>query len=100
MRLSPRDLYILRRTQLLVERKALAAQFAQHSFKRLILEMERRYGLLDKEMIIDIHTGIISEDGSAEARSKTSSRGEPGGNLKEEINESGRHESATAHRPS
>ena len=90
MRLSPKDLYALRRTQLLAERKALVAQLAQHSFKRLILEMERRYGLLAKDIILDIHTGIISEDG----------QGEPRENFKEGLSESGRHESATAHRPS
>ncbi len=62
MRLSPKDLYALRRAHLLAERKALVAQLAHHSLQRLTLELERRYALLAREARLDIHTGLIQRD--------------------------------------
>lgn len=63
-RLSPKDLYALRRAQLTAERKALAAQFAQHALRQLLFQLEARYGLLAADATLDIATGrIIKERG-------------------------------------
>ncbi|MFQ5873024.1 MAG: hypothetical protein ACE5JL_04395 [Dehalococcoidia bacterium] len=62
MRVSPKDLYALRKAHLLAERKALVAQLAQHSLKHLTLELERKYSLLAKSAQLDVNTGIIQED--------------------------------------
>ncbi|MEE9198470.1 MAG: hypothetical protein V3U26_01595 [Dehalococcoidia bacterium] len=64
MRLSPKDLYAIRRAHLLAEHKALAAQLANHSVKQLTLELERRYALLSKNARLDINTGEIREEGA------------------------------------
>jgi hypothetical protein len=60
LRLRPSDLYRLRRAHLRAEAEALAAQRAQLYLRRLLLDLERRYGLLAREATLDIATGIIS----------------------------------------
>lgn len=60
MRLTPRDLYQLRRARLLAQRAALRAQFAQQQLQELSLDLERRYGLLTREAVLDMETGVIT----------------------------------------
>ena len=60
-RISPKELYLLRRAQLEAERKALAADLARQAVKEFLLNLERKYGLLGKEGYVDIHTGSIKE---------------------------------------
>lgn len=60
MQLMPRDLYRLRRTHLMSRRAALRAQYAQQQFDELSLEMERRYGLLTRDAVLDMKTGVIT----------------------------------------
>ena len=64
MRLSPKDLYALRKAHLLAERKALVAKLAHHSLEHLTLEVERKYNLLAKDARLDIDTGVVQEDGN------------------------------------
>ena len=64
MRVYPKDLYALRRAHLLAERKALVAQLAHHSLKRLTLELERKYDLLASDARLDANTGMISREGA------------------------------------
>ena len=59
MKLSSRDLYAIRKAQLLAERKTLVAQLAQHSVRCLSLEIERKYDLLGKDVQLDVATGVI-----------------------------------------
>ena len=60
-RLTPRDLYRLRHSCLMAQRAAMRAQYAQLQFRELSLELERRYGLLDCEALLDIRTGAITQ---------------------------------------
>ena len=60
MQLTPRDLYRLRHARLLAQRAALRAQFAQQQLQELSLELERRYGLLTREAVLDVTTGIVT----------------------------------------
>lgn len=59
--LSSRDLYRLRHSYLMAQRAGLRAQYAQHQLLELTLELERRYGLLTCDVVLDIRTGAISE---------------------------------------
>ena len=60
-KVSPRELYLLRRAQLHAEREALVAHLAQQAVKEFLLDLERKYGLLGKEGYLDIHSGIVKE---------------------------------------
>ena len=62
MKISSRHLSSLRKVSLLAERKSLIAQLTYHSVKRLTLELERKYSLLNKDSSVDIHTGDIQEE--------------------------------------
>lgn len=62
MKASSRDLYAIRKAELTAERKALLAQVSHLVLKELVLEMERKYGLLGQQAAIDVHTGEISTD--------------------------------------
>ena len=59
MQLTSRDLYRLRRMRLMVQRATLRAQYAQQQFEELMLELERSYGILTKDTVMDIQTGKI-----------------------------------------
>ena len=59
VRLTPRDLYRLRRARLVAQRAALRAQYAQQQLEELALEMERSYGLLATDGVLDVQTGRI-----------------------------------------
>ncbi|MBI4297298.1 MAG: hypothetical protein HY676_02065 [Chloroflexi bacterium] len=63
MALSPKDLYRLRRAQLQLESRRLQAQLAQHTLREMMLELERKYDLLCKEVTLDINTGMITSNG-------------------------------------
>ena len=60
-RISPRELYLLRRAQLHAERKMLVAHLAQQVVREFLLNLERKYGLLGKESYLDIHSGSVKE---------------------------------------
>ena len=60
MQLTSRDLYRLRRAHLLAQRATLRAQFAQHQLQELSLDLERRYGLLTRQAVLDVQTGTIT----------------------------------------
>ena len=62
MRVSAEALYQLRKARLEAERKQLLAGLAENKAKSLLLEMERRYGLLASEATLDIHSGQINKD--------------------------------------
>lgn len=59
LQLTSRDLYRLRRTRLVAQRAALRAQYAQQQLEELVLELERSYGTLTKDTVMDIQTGKI-----------------------------------------
>ena len=59
MKISTRDLYRLRRIRLVAQRSALRAQYAQQQLEELVLELERSYGTLTKDTVMDIQTGRI-----------------------------------------
>ena len=59
MKLSTRDLYRLRHTQMAAQRAALRAQHLEHIFRQLMLETERKYGFLGKNGSVDVNTGEI-----------------------------------------
>ena len=59
MQLTSRDLYRLRRTRLVAQRVALRAQYAQQQLEELVLELERSYGTLTKDTVMDIQAGRI-----------------------------------------
>ena len=61
MKLSTRDLYRLRHTQMAAQRAALRAQHLEHIYRELMLEMERKYGFLGKSGSVDVNTGEIVE---------------------------------------
>ena len=60
VRLSPGDLYRLRRARLRLERAALRARFAQQLLEELTLDLERRYALLATDNWLDPSTGRVS----------------------------------------
>ena len=60
MQITPRDLYRLRRTHLLAQRATLRAQYAQQQLQELTLDLEQRYGLLTKDAVMEMQTGIIT----------------------------------------
>ncbi len=72
MRMSPQDLYRLRRASLEVQRSALRAQLAHQALQELVLEVQRRYGLLGNEVPtkvgVEAHTGIMQANGSSSLR--------------------------------
>jgi len=59
MRASAPELYRARRAQLEAERQGLLAHLAQNRARFLLLEMERKYGVIATESTLDIHTGVI-----------------------------------------
>lgn len=59
-RLLLRDLYRLRRTALEAQRARLRAEQVDQNLKELLLEIERKYGLLGRNAAIDIHSGRIA----------------------------------------
>ncbi len=59
--LTLRDLYRLRHSYLLVQRAAFRAQHTQLKLQCQLLELERRYGLLTRQAVLDIQTGAITE---------------------------------------
>ncbi len=60
-KISPKELYLLRRAQLQAERKMLVAHLAQQAVREFLLNLERKYGLLGKEGYLDIHSGSVKE---------------------------------------
>jgi len=66
VRVSPRDLYALRKAHLLAERKDLVSRMAYCTLKRLTLEIERKYALLTRNARLDINSGAILNDDRAE----------------------------------
>lgn len=59
MRLSARDLYRLKRAHLEAQRSALRAQLAHQSLQELVLELQRRYGLLGEVVTLEPTTGLL-----------------------------------------
>ena len=59
-RLSARDLYRLRHSQLKARESALRAELSQHQVAALTLELEWRYRLLGQDSTINAHTGAIT----------------------------------------
>lgn len=55
--LSSDDLYKLRRAVAIAQRARLKAGMAQQALRELVLEMEHRYGLLGRDMHLDVYTG-------------------------------------------
>ena len=49
----------MRRIRLNVQRAALRAQYAQQQMEELVLELERSYGTLTTDTVLDIQTGRI-----------------------------------------
>ena len=76
MRACAEDLYQLRKAKLDAERMQLLAQLAENKAKSLLLDIERRYGLLATEATLDIHSGQITPMGIGEAEEV---EGEPSG---------------------
>lgn len=74
-RLSPRELYALRRAHLEAQEKALVAQMAQQRLQRLTLELERRYRLLSRGATLDLATGVIHIPEGEEQRTWNGERG-------------------------
>ena len=58
-KVTPKDLYALRKAYLLAERKDLVSRLAHCKLKRLTLEMERKYALLTSNARLDINSGSI-----------------------------------------
>ncbi|MBI4200195.1 MAG: hypothetical protein HY535_06960 [Chloroflexi bacterium] len=65
MQLAPKDLYRLRQRRLAAQRAALQAHLVELQLQTLTLEMERRYGLLGKDVAVDQRTGVVTEATSA-----------------------------------
>ncbi|MBI2165383.1 MAG: hypothetical protein HYU29_03135 [Chloroflexi bacterium] len=76
-RLAPRDLYLLRQAQQRAKRLSLRAQLAQQEMEELLLDMERRYGLLGERVTVDISTGLILPDGQREQSNEVSKESSP-----------------------
>ncbi len=70
MKLSTRDLYRLRHTQMAAQGAALRAQHLEHIFRELMLEMERKYGFLGKSGSVDVNTGEIVDGSTPLQREK------------------------------
>ena len=58
-KLVARDLYRLRRAIATAQRAHLRAQTAQQALRELLLDLEHHYGLLGRDMRLDVHTGDI-----------------------------------------
>ena len=65
--LSAEDRYLVRKTQMDADKRALEAQRAQKELERLVLEMEHKYGLLASEKTLDPRTGTV-QDAAAPVR--------------------------------
>jgi len=57
--LSSEDKYQLRKVQMDADRKELEARKAQQELDRLVLELERKYGLIGEDRTIDPRTTTI-----------------------------------------
>lgn len=64
-KLAPDDLYQLRRAIATAQRARLKAEMAQQSLRELVLDLEQRYGLLGRDMHLDVHTGQIRNGSSS-----------------------------------
>lgn len=71
MKASSRELYVIRKGELAAERKALLARMVQLALKELVLELERKYGLLGQQATIDVHTGEITTNNVGEHRERS-----------------------------
>lgn len=58
-RLGSRDLYLLRRTALELERRRQALRRAELTFQCLLLHLEAKYGLLGKATTVDLTSGWL-----------------------------------------
>ena len=63
MKLSDKDLYRLRKAQLLVEKRGLAAQQAEQAYRELLLEIRNECGIIGQATPIDLETGEIINTG-------------------------------------
>ncbi|MFH1140251.1 MAG: hypothetical protein V1724_00960 [Chloroflexota bacterium] len=79
MQLTPRDLYRLRRSRLMAQRMTLRAQHAQQQMEELSLELERRYGLLARDAVLDMKTGVITVSATSPGNGQAQSSLPPGG---------------------
>ncbi len=79
MQLTSRDLYRLRRAHLMARRAALRAQYAQQQLDELSLEMERRYGLLARDAVLDMKTGVVAVSATSSGNGQAQSSLPPGG---------------------
>ena len=59
-RVSADDLYRLRKAVASAQRGRIRAEAAQQTLRELVLDMERRYGLLGTDACLDVHTGVIT----------------------------------------
>jgi hypothetical protein len=57
--LNPEDRYQLRKLQMEVDKKELEVQKAQQDLNRFVLELERKYDLMDQEQAIDPRSATI-----------------------------------------
>jgi hypothetical protein len=57
--LNPEDRYQLRKLQMDVDKKELEVQKAQQDLDRFVLELERKYDLMNQERAIDPRTATI-----------------------------------------
>jgi hypothetical protein len=60
MKLTPDEIYRLRKTVLDARRKALEAQLLDLEVGLQNLELEQKYGLLDKDATINVDNGEIT----------------------------------------
>ncbi|MBI2910025.1 MAG: hypothetical protein HYX92_20480 [Chloroflexi bacterium] len=60
MRVTPGDLYRLRRFNLYAEKKALEAQRARNLVQEAVLRLEVKYHLLGADASLDSHSGVIT----------------------------------------
>ena len=79
MQLTPRDLYRLRRSRLMAQRMTLRAQHAQQQMEELSLELERRYGLLARDAVLDMKTGVVTVSATSSGNGQAQSSLPPGG---------------------
>jgi len=64
LKLTPQDLYRLRRASLAAQRAEVEAGLARQRLREVTLEVERRYGLLGSGAAVDVGTGEIRVDGA------------------------------------
>ena len=60
-RLTPEECYLLRFQMLESERLALEAKQADREVRRYLLDIERKYGLLATNSMLNVQTGEIAE---------------------------------------